>query len=274
MSAGHRCERVSLRLHWAARLTGSLDGEGGPRVDGYAWQSLVHDVGRSTEPRAVQGPGPRKLFGHYGASGMGVELDVVLDDGGPDNLVVLVEAKAHADQCLSRDHAFVFTEKVRDHRFSPHWRWENTHLIVASAGRVPRSFCLWCFYEGIDVTDPDRFPLCVLVRLPAIFPSAFEQLPEPEEYERLVELLCDGADDPDVGPVLLRTRGRRKRLWDRRVLLEIANLQVRLSEGLMEALCQRFTDMDADAREAKLLLIVRKELAAAGVQLPGHLSDP
>jgi len=269
MPTSHPCETAALRLHWAARLLGSEDGESKPRVEGRSWEDIINNIGRSTRPRAFQGRGVWKLFGSHGASGLNTEFDMALDYGGAHGLVMLVEAKAHADRTLSRDHALVFSGKIRDHVASPAWKWPHAQMLVASAGRVEPSFCHWCFYEGIDVTDPDRFPLSVLARLPALFPVEFQSLAEVDDHERLVRILCHEDEDPESFPVLLRRECSPKRLEGRGLLNELGVLQARLSENLFAAMMRaRFQAEDEEKQEAMLLARVRSYLAEKGIRLP------
>ena len=60
------------------------------------------------------------------------------------------------------------------------------HAAVVSAGRLDAVFCRWCFYEGIDVVDPDRFPLIVLARLPYLLSRA--------EFALLEDINVQGRD--------------------------------------------------------------------------------
>jgi len=267
--ASHRCEQVALRLHWAARLLASEDGESRPRIDGYGWEEVAHAIGRSTKPRAIQGRGRWCLFGAYGASGLNVEFDLAVDDGGAGGLIVLVEAKAHADLSLSRDHALVFSCKVRDHMSSPAWGWRGAHMLVASAGRIKPSFSHWCFYEGIDVTDPDRFPLCVLARLPALFPDVAAVVCDSPYYDRLLEVVCDEEDDVEVGPILLQRGKARKRIWGKPLLHELNEIQAQLSEELFMALQAKYAG-DAESPESALLGRVKRELERCGVRNLGQ----
>jgi hypothetical protein len=85
---------------------------------------------------------------------MPVEIDTAVDDG--MGILTALESKARDDYVLRREEAFVFSAKLRDYEASHPFRWQDIQAFVVSAGRLDGIFCRWCFYEGIDVIDPDR----------------------------------------------------------------------------------------------------------------------
>jgi hypothetical protein len=278
LDAFQRFERLALDLHWASRLCGNprvglSNDDGKPLLDGRRWEKLVHELCERTTPTRIQGPGKKKLFGHPGASGLQAEFDVAIDYGSEAGLMVLIEAKAHEDEAkgLPRDVAFVLTGKLRDHLAGDYFSWTHAHLLFASAGRLPSSVCRWSFYEGIDVTDPDRFPLSVLARLDIVLPAVSERLADSKAREALLGILDNGGLDPELGPVLLRHREDRVRaLRGKDVLYELEQAQKKLSEEIIVALCGTADDQyDADAEEA-LLLLQRRALEAKGVLMPAR----
>ena len=211
------------------------------------------------------------LFGHPGASGLFAEFDVAIDYGPEDGLMVLIEAKGHMDGAkgLRRDVAFVLTGKLRDHLAGDRFSWRHAHLLFASSGRLPDTVCRWSFYEGIDVTDPERFPLSVLARLDILLPDVSERLADSEARETLLGILDGGQFDPELGPVLLRYReGKPRALQGKKVLYELELAQRKLSEEIIAALCDTPDDQyDAEAQEA-LLTIHRRAFEAKGIRMP------
>jgi hypothetical protein len=176
---------------------------------GTDWQDAVFHTARVTTPYLdIQGPGRSRLFGAYGASGMGAEIDTAVDDG--RGILTLIESKANDDHRLYRDAAFVFSGKIREREASRGFRWTGTYAVMASAGRLDSVFCRWCFYEGIDVIDPDRFPLVVLSRLPAFLSNTqLSVLENVHFYDQLNEVLQLTSEEINQGPMLLRSAARR-----------------------------------------------------------------
>jgi hypothetical protein len=276
LDAFQRFERLALDLHWASRLCGnprvglSTD-DGQPLLGGKPWEKLVHRICDATAHTRIQGPGKKTLFGHPGASGLLVEFDVAIDYGQDAGLMVLIEAKGHQDGAkgLPRDIAFVLTGKLRDHLAGDHFPWIHAHLLFASSGRLPDTVCRWSFYEGIDVTDPDRFPLSVLARLDILLPDVSERLADSEARETLLEILDGGQLDPEIGPVLLRHRETNRRAFQgKKNLYELEEAQRKLSEEIIAALCDTPADQyDADAQEA-LLAAQKRLFEVRGIQIP------
>jgi hypothetical protein len=258
VSGLHINETFALRTFWLAHL-GRNATDGGVALDGWQWQSVVHAVARSVgRSLLVQGPGAGRLFGRHGASGMAAEIDTALDDGA--ERVILVEAKAVADYALSRDAAFVFAGKIRDHERGSLRRRRAPYALLASAGRLDAVFCRWSFYEGIDVLDPDRLPLAILARLPFVFPGLLNDLEAGHLFDWLCEVLAVDDEELRLGPVLLRRPGRRDRLQG--TLLEDMNqVQAALSEDVLAALSARSAGHDLRGR-------VERELAGLGLVLP------
>jgi hypothetical protein len=197
---------------------------------------------------------------------MQAEIDLSIDDG--RGYLTLVEGKALADYTLSRNEAFIFASKVRDHEASRSWRWNPAFALVASAGRVSAIFARWCFYEGIDVLDPDRFPLTVLVRVPALFSaSVFDALPEAHLYDWLLELLQIEDHERLNGPVLLRQPTRRK-LLSGNLLHDLNEIQAKLSENLWKALCATMSRALPEEQTAELLAELERALRQRGIHVP------
>ena len=261
----HSCERFALRVFWMSQLAAAA--RDGVRIvtDGRAWQDLVLSAAYSEEYyRAVQGPGFGRLFGRYGASGMPAEIDVALDDG--RGLLSLTEAKALADYTLRRDHVFVFSCKVHDHEASGDWRRHQFYALLASAGRVDAITTRWCFYQGVDVLDPDRFPLVVLSRLEEVIPGILTKLSDPWLCDWLAEALQIEEQERLRGPVLLRDSRRLHRLKGE-ILRDLEQIQARLSENLWEALCGNHGGGTPEERESALLSNVRRQLELRGIRM-------
>src|SRR5262249_34674522 len=109
--------------------------------------------------------------------------------------------------------------------------------LLASAGRVSAPVSRWCFFEGIDLIDPDRFPISILARLPFLFPSEiWESLDESYLHQNLLESLDVTLADVASGPCSIRDVFRRGLLIGER-LKDLNELQARLSENLWAALC-------------------------------------
>lgn len=276
MDAFQRFERLALEIHWAARLCGNprvglSNDDGKPLLGGKPWEKLVHQLCATTAYTRLQGPGKKTLFERRGASGLLMEFDVAIDYGVEAGLMVLIEAKGHMDDAkgLPRDIAFILTGKLRDHLAGDHFSWPHAHLLFASSGRLPDTVCRWSFYEGIDVTDPERFPLSVLARLDILLPEVSERLANSEARETLLGILDGGQLDPDLGPVLLRHRESKPRaLQGKKVLYELQLAQRKLSEEIIAALCDTAEDQyDADAQEA-LLARHRRTFEAKGIRMP------
>lgn len=278
MDAFQRFERLALELHWASRLCGNPraghpDDDGKPLLGGKPWENLVHQLCHMTAHTRLQGPGKRTLFGHPGASGLQAEFDVAIDYGPEAGLMVLIEAKGHVDGAkgLPRDVAFALTGKLRDHLAGDRFSWPHAHLLFASAGRLPTSVCRWSFYEGIDVTDPDRFPLSVLARLDLLLPDVSERLASSDARETLLEILDGGQFDPDLGPVLLRhCEGRSRALKGKKILYALEEAQKKLSEEIVASLCGTPDDQYDAAAEEALLAIQWRAFEAKGIQMPAR----
>jgi hypothetical protein len=262
----HPCEKLGLRLFWLARLFGSREGDVGPAIDGSGWQSLVFEAIRSVgRGLIVQGPMNDRLFGRYGGSGMAAEVDAAIDD--TQRCITLVEAKAAADYRLGRDKVLVFAGKVRDHERSAHWRGQRAYALVASAGRLTSVFCRWCFYEGIDVLDPDRLPLGVLVRLPALLRQGFEALPRPHLHDWLIEALLAEQGELRAGPVQFRREERRARLVGD-LLRDLNVIQSALTEDILDALATSESDCAPAANQSALMERAERELRQCGIAVP------
>ena len=161
------CETTAWRVAWLARAARR---DAAPSPAGRVWEDIVFRTIRASRPYLdVQGPGHRRLFGRYGNSGLPAEFDTVVSHD--RRALTIVESKAMADYALRRDAVLVLSGKIRDHEMAPGFGWINVNPFIASAGLVGPEFCRWCFAEAIDVTDPRRFPLAVLARLPSFVRS-------------------------------------------------------------------------------------------------------
>jgi hypothetical protein len=278
LDAFQRFERLALEIHWAARLCGNprvglSNDDGKPLLGGKPWENLVHKICGATAHTRIQGPGKKTLFERRGASGLLVEFDVAIDYGRDAGLMVLIEAKGHMDGAkgLPRDIAFVLTGKLRDHLAGDHFSWRHAHLLFASSGRLPPSVCRWSFYEGIDVTDPDRFPLSVLSRLDILLPDVSDRLANSDARATLFEILDRGKLDPEEGPVLLKHRDAKPRAFQgKKILYDLERAQRTLSDEVVAALCDTDEDQyDAEAQES-LLAIHRRALEAKGISVPSR----
>jgi hypothetical protein len=268
MRGSRTCEVLGWRLAWLARLVGSGErDEGVARLSGGAWQELVFSAARATPPYVdVQGPGRGRLFGTYGSSGMPAEIDTAIDDGA--GIVTLIESKAANDYALRREEVLLFSGKVRDHENFQRFRWPGVYSLVASAGRLDGVFCRWSFYEGIDVTDPDRFPLIVFARLPYFLSRAeFAVLQEHHQYDWLRDILQMSRDEVIRGPLLLRRTDRRQILRES-VLHDLNEIQVRLSECVWKALAGIDSDQTCAEREAGLLAHALQDFEELGISVP------
>ena len=146
--------------------------------------------------------------------------------------LTLIESKANDDFRLYRDAAFVFSEKIREREASRGFRWTGTYAVMASAVNPITVFCRWCFYEGIDVIDPDRFPLVVLSRLPAFLSNAqLSALENVHFYDQLNDALQLTHEEINQGPMLLRLAARRIRLYGD-VLHDLNTIQANLSKSI------------------------------------------
>jgi hypothetical protein len=240
---------------------------------GTEWQDLVFETARASPPYLdIQGPGYGGLFGRYGASGMPAEIDTAVDhDGG---ILSLVESKAREDYTLCRDEALVFSGKVRDHEESRCFRWQGVQPLIVSAGRLDAVFCRWCFYEGIDVIDPDRFPLIVLARLPYLLGrTVFSLLQDHCPYDWLRDVLQITANESATGPMLLRNPARRGKLRED-VLHDLNDIQARLSECVWSALLNVVDEGTSQDRQAALLDRARREFEELGVVVPSPVTKP
>jgi len=270
MRGAHYCEVYGWRLGWLARLFSRelafarLNREG----LGDIWQRAVFATAVNTKPRRdVQGPGRGTLFGRHGASGMAVEFDTAVDDG--QGILSLVEAKAVADFALRRDATFVLAAKIVDHESAPHFRWLGVHAQLASAGRLDGIVCRWCYRQGIDVSDPDRFPLNVLARLPFVLSrKEFAVLRDHHRFDWLHEVLQISREEIANGPVLLRRPARLARLTDV-VLHDLNDIHAKLSESVWAAVVEAATGQDFSEESEHLILErARNEFVKLGVGFP------
>ena len=258
MRARHHCERLGWNLTLLARL--ARQGARSRPPPGGDWQDWVFQVAAAIRPYLdIQGPGYGRMFGAYGASGMAAEIDTAVDDG--MGILTLVESKANDDYQLYRDAAFVFSGKIREREAARHFRWNGTYAVVASVGRLDAVFCRWCFYEGIDVLDPDRFPLIVLARLPFFLSdSELEALENQHLHSWLSDTLQLSNDEIKTGPMLLRGRARRGQLREG-ALHDLNEIQANLSESLWSALLGRGDEqmlLDRAARQFDRLNVVMR----------------
>lgn len=270
MRGAHYCEVYGWRLSWLARVfsrelaLGRLNREG----VGETWQRAVFATAVNTKPhRDAQGPGRGSLFGRYGASGMAVEFDAAVDDG--RGILSLVEAKAVSDFTLRRDATFVFAAKIGDHEAAPHFRWQGVHASLASAGRLDGIVCRWCYRQGIDVSDADRFPLNVLARLPFVLSrKEFAVLRDHHRFDWLHEVLQVNRDEITNGPFLLRHPSRIARLTD--VLLhDLNDIHAKLSESVWVAIVEAATGQDFSEQSEHLILErARNEFVGLGLAFP------
>lgn len=253
------------RIHFVARLCGSENSERAPRIDGHGWQDLIFSCARGFPWFDLQGPGPCTLFGDAGRSGMSAEVDVCLDDG--RGSIVVIEAKSTIDYSLPRDAVLVFAGKVRHYEGARRWHRATFNPLLASAGRLTAIVCRWCFFEGIDVIDPDRFPISILARIPYLFqPAIWEALPEPFFHQSLLESLDITAQDAARGPVRVRDAYRRG-LLDGERLRDLNQLQAKLSENLWEALCVAEAGGSEPEHEVALLGRLRRDFEARRIQI-------
>ena len=270
MRGAHHCERFSWRLAWLARVVAReiVRGRMGDQLLGNVWENMVFTTAKATLPFLdVQGPGRGKLFGNYGASGMAAEFDTAIDDG--NGILSLVESKAVPDYLLRREASFIFSAKVQDHETARSFRWRGLHALVGSSGRLDGIFCRWCFRQGIDVVDPDRFPLNVLARLPHILsPDEFAVLLDHHTYDWLGDILQMTRDERINGPMLLRVPGRMAKLTES-TLHDLNELQVKLSESVWTALAgSRFGEKDLEQRESLMLDRAYVEFQNLGLAIP------
>src|SRR6266702_1424959 len=270
MRGAHHCEKFAWRLAWLARLVAREVARGriGEQPLGILWENMVFKTAKTTLPFLdVQGPGRGKLFGSYGASGMAAEIDTAIDDG--HGILCLVESKAVPDYSLRREASFIFAAKVHDHESARTFQWRGLHALIASSGRLDGIFCRWCFRQGIDVVDPDRFPLNVLARLPHILSrDEFAVLLEHHAYDWLGDVLQMSLDERVDGPLLLRLPGRIAKLTEAK-LHDLNELQAKLSESVWTALAEiAFGDIDLEQRESLLLDKAYIEFQNLGVEFP------
>lgn len=249
--------RFCLRVFWLARLAAAALDKGA-RVSGHAWQAGVYRAALSLRDVDVQGPGHGTLFGKTGSSGLHMEIDTAFRDGA--GTTTLVESKAYEDYTLSRDAAFVFSCKVRDHE---EVAGRNRIIaLLASGGRVDSIIARACYREGIDIVAPDRLPVLFLLDLPYSLEIAFRLLAEPHFFDWLCELLP--AEDERLPS--LRTADARRRLTRDR-LVDLNYVQLRLTELVIEALSVTYPHPTIEAREEHLLKDVGSRLANIGVEL-------
>ncbi len=164
------------------------------------WQDIVFRTIRASRPYLdVQGPGHHRLSGRYGKSGLPAEFDTAVSHD--PRALTIVESKAVADYALRRDAALVLSGKIRDHEMGPGFGWVNVNPFIASAGLVGPEFCRWCFVEAIDVTDPRRFPLAVLTRLPSFVRPELGGSRLWEAHAALCNALALTAGRVEAGPV-------------------------------------------------------------------------
>lgn len=274
MRGSRTCEKLGWRLAWLARTAGRTEVDKvTPLPTGTIWQELVLETARATRPYLdIQGPGRGRLFGSYGASGMPAEIDTAVDDGG--GIVTIIESKAVDDYGLRRDEAWIFSGRVRDHEASPSFRWQGAQALIASVGRLDAIFCRWCFYEGIDVVDPDRFPLTVLARLPYVLSdSEFALLQDHYPYDWLRDVLQMTHDEIVAGPMLLRRPARRGKLVAA-VLDDLNEIQARLSESVWSMLLSAVPNGTREERQATLLARARNEFQRLGITIPALTMKP
>ncbi|SRR5260221_9817933 len=270
MRGAHHCERLSWRLAWLARVVAReiVRGRMGDQLLGNVWENMVFTAAKVTLPFLdVQGPGRGKLFGNYGASGMAAEIDTAIDDG--HGVLSLVESKAFPDFSLRREASFIFAAKVQDHESARTFRWRGLHALIASSGRLDGIFCRWCFRQGIDVVDPDRFSLNVLARLPHILSrDEFAVLLDHHAYDWLGDILQMNRDERIDGPMLLRLPGRMAKLTES-TLHDLNELQAKLSESVWTALAaSALGEMDLEQRESLLLDRAYVEFQNLGLAIP------
>lgn len=191
------CETTAWRVAWLARAARR---DAAPSPAGRVWEDIVFRTIRASRPYLdVQGPGHRRLFGRYGNSGLPAEFDTVVSHD--RRALTIVELKAMADYALRRDAVLVLSGKIRDHEMAPGFGWINVNPFIASAGLVGPEFCRWCFAEAIDVTDPRRFPLAVLARLPSFVRSELGGSRLWETHAALCDTLALTAGRVEAGPV-------------------------------------------------------------------------
>jgi hypothetical protein len=220
----HPALKAGLRLHWLARLNAHPDVAGPSLWTGETWEVAVHATVRGLPCVSVEGPGFMRLLGRHGGTGEATEFDTAADLGG--RVVLVVEAKRYYDYRLSRDHVLVFSGKLRDHADLTDWRWDRPVALFASAGRLDSTVCKWSFREGIDVVDPDRFPLTFLVALRQVQPDWAALLPRPEDLDELLEIL---GYDEELPATLFR-------LWDPALRIRLIGDRLRVLDDLQESL--------------------------------------
>jgi len=126
--------------------------------------------------------------------------------------------------------------------------------------------CRWCYRQGIDVADPDRFPLNVLARLPFVMSrKEFAVLRDHHRYDWLQEVLQLTREEIAEGPVLLRRPHRLVRLTDA-LLHDLNDIHAKLSESVWLAIVEAATGKDhSEQLEHLVLENARREFAGLGV---------
>ena len=150
----------SLDFWLLARCT---HGTGMSPVDGRTWERAIGDLLRRSPLPNRQRAGLTTLFGVAAASGVAHELDACVAGG---RTLVVAECKSQTSGATKADVA-LFHEKTLDFfcanpvRFR-HERWWR---LVASSTPVSDSVRMFCLSLGLALTEPNRVPLTVVLRV-------------------------------------------------------------------------------------------------------------
>lgn len=144
-------------------LARSIHGTRMSPVDGRAWERAIGDLLRRAPLPNRQRAGLTTLFGTQAASGVGHELDACVAGG---RTLVVAECKSQTSGVTKAD-AALFHEKTLDFYCAnpDRFRHERWWRLVVSSTPVSDSVRTFCVSLGLVLTEPNRVPLSVVLRV-------------------------------------------------------------------------------------------------------------
>lgn len=166
---------------------------------------------------------------------------------------------------MPRAEIFVFGAKIRDHEER---RRTCIEAVLVSAGRIDDITCRWAVAHGIDVVDPDRLPVALLLRAAEAFPRGAAVLVRPWRIEWLRELL-----NAEPSARSLRTCSGWRTLGSEG-LRDVETLQHELSADLLTACAGCADGYPREKSIASFLASRARALARLGLSLPPDSTRP